>query len=206
MCIRDSFKELAARVAESNDKTLNAVIERIRNWIPRTGPGISRILSNDHESTEWYNFAGDFRDRIFIRQQRRNQMLSWQTPPIAAKDSVTDRIVCFLGGIGWKSQPSTDGFSLLINQRRVLQFDITHEPMIWKSEDEQVELVYLPTWTSSEDSAGFFFLRFPDSSEEEVTMTIRSEGENSQRWFAVDRNQQIRERLDKLARALQAGN
>ena len=73
---------------------------------------------------------------------------------------------------------------------------------IWKSDDGNVELVYLPTWNSSVDSAGYLFLRFNEPPKTQATIGVRSLGDGSKRWFAVDIKQDVPARLRKLAAVL----
>ena len=72
-----------------------------------------------------------------------------------------------------------------------------------RSDDGRAELVYLPTWKSNTDSAGFFFLRVVDSrQEQDGIIRVRSLGNGSKRWFAIDSNQEIEDQLKQLAAAL----
>ena len=76
----------------------------------------------------------------------------------------------------------------------------------WVSEDGTVELTYLPTWTSTVDSGGFFFLELtrgiPEDSKGGVPFAVRSLGEGSKRWFALDTQQPDSSKLLNLAKAL----
>ena len=75
-----------------------------------------------------------------------------------------DRVtLLFIGGVGWITEPQTEGFELMVAGARVLTFDVTLEPKEWKSADGEIELFYFPTWKSAVDSAGFFYLTLPRS-------------------------------------------
>jgi len=195
---QQTFERLAKWAAEPKSEAGDAVLRRVRKLIPQATSAVGKLTRNDGERTEWYNFAGDFTERVFIRQENKGVELRWSNPP-ASLNAKTSQVMCFSGGIGWESQSRTDGFSLLIDDREVLRFDVVREPSIWKSEDGNVELVYLPTWSSPEDSAGFFFLRMSDSPK---TIGVRSLGEGSKRWFALDVKQDVPGRLNKLTAAL----
>jgi hypothetical protein len=196
------FKRLAERVAgdETDDEAI--VVAELRRLLPLAQPAIDRVPKNDGEKTEWYNFAGDFAERAFIRQQKRGAELSWMSPMIDVK---LDKplVLCFVGGIGWESQPKTDGFALVINDDKQLAFDVTRKAARWSSEDKGVELLYLPTWISDVDSGGFFFvvLAKPELRGDRVSISVTSLGEGSSRWFAVDTKQGMPARLKKLRTA-----
>ncbi|MFL3665872.1 MAG: hypothetical protein ACJ06V_04740, partial [Verrucomicrobiota bacterium] len=68
------------------------------------------------------------------------------------------------------------------------------------------ELTYLPTWTSTVDSGGFFFVvltgRIPVNINGVVPFAVRSLGEGSKRWFALDTLQPDSSKLLNLGLAL----
>ncbi len=199
---QQTFERLAKWASEPKSEADDGVLRRVRELIPQAAPAVANVTRNDGRRTEWYNFAGDFTERFFIRQEKKGVELRWRVPP-PSPIAGSPRIVCFLGGIGWESEPRTDGFSLLIENREVLRFDVTRQPSIWKSDDGNVELVYLPTWKSSVDSAGFFFLRVSEPIKDHATIGVRSMGSGSRRWFAVDARQDVTARLKKLATAIE---
>ena len=195
-----AFKRLGEWIAAEKVDEEATIFDKTREYLPRAKPGIDRVTKNDGESTRWYNFAGDFVDRVFIRQQAVGTTLTWQTPVIANKDAESV-VLCFSGGAGWVSQPKTEGFELLINDAQTLRFDVTRKPSRWTSADKSVELLYLPTWTSNEDSGGFFFLACsnPKVDGGRISVSVRSLGKDSLRWFAIDSKQNMPARLKKLA-------
>jgi len=112
----------------------------------------------------------------------------------------------FSGGVGWETEPKTDGFALVLNNEEKLRFDVTRQLTRWDSKDGTVELTYLPTWTSNVDSGGFFFValkgRIPVDRNGVVPITVRSLGQGSKRWFALDTQQPDFDKLLKLRQAL----
>jgi hypothetical protein len=64
----------------------------------------------------------------------------------------------------------------------------------------------LPTWTSNVDSGGFFFVvltgRIPVDRNGVVPFAVRSLGQDSKRWFALDTHQPDSSKLLNLAQAL----
>ena len=177
------------------------ILSALRANAGRATAAIQEISKGDSETTEWHDYAGDFRQRQFIRQNKEGRELGWSLPTFDTQDngSIT---VCFTGGLGYLSDPKTDGFTLWINEETPIHFDVTIEAEQWVSEDGAATLTYLPTWTSDVDSGGFFFLRFQPT-QKENQISVRSQGSGSQRWFAVDRQQATPERLKALNKALE---
>ena len=199
-----AFRRLARWAANPRDEDEQQVLEKLRRLSRLATPAVGRLKQTDGEKTEWYDYAGDFVARVFIRQQQEGTELGWQTPAIAKK-SDDSLVFCFTGGVGWQSQPSTAGFALHVNGRQKLAFDVVQKPSSWVASDKTVELLYLPSWTSNEDSGGFFFLSLPSSAVREdqtVTLSVRSLGKGSQRWFAIDAKQNIPQHLKQLQSAL----
>lgn len=196
------FAELAKSTSKGLPKEKQAVLERLRTLLPDATAGVEQIDPSGGEATEWYNFAGDFTVRQFIRQRNADEQLSWRTPKIRA--NAKPLTLCFSGGVGWESEPKTNGFLLLL-PNTTIPFDVTREPARWASKDGKAELVYWPTWTSNVDSAGFFVLlwnepKLDDASR--VQFSVRSLGSGSKRWFAVDVEQKTETRLKQLRAAL----
>ena len=111
--------------------------------------------------------------------------------------------------MGWRSQPQRKGFALTVNGQESLVFGVSSKPARWVSKDGEVELWYLPTWTSNEDSGGFFFIVLGESfvaQKEKINFSVRSLGEGSKRWFAIDSKQEIGEKLVKFNAALKSSS
>jgi hypothetical protein len=200
-----AFRRVAEWAGAEKTDEEEAILGLVRRCVRQATPAVSRVTRNDGDETVWYNFAGDSTSRLFIRQQSMGTELQWQTPAI--KDKSGQRLtLCFTGGLGWQSQPQTDGFALLIGGEQQLRFDVTLRASRWTSEDGLVEMVYLPTWTSDVDSAGFFFVQLAKdlvNEEDSVSIGVRSLGEGSMRWFAIDSKQEVPSKLKLLGEALE---
>ncbi|MDA1237132.1 MAG: neutral/alkaline non-lysosomal ceramidase N-terminal domain-containing protein [Acidobacteria bacterium] len=201
-----AFKRVARWAAQDHTAVDALVFKKVSEFARSAEPAIARMTNSGGEQTEWHNFAGDFTARVFVRQQTKGTGLAWLSP--AARDRPPAPLVlCFTGGIGWESEPKTEGFALLLGGEEKLRFDVTREPARWASADDKVELVYLPTWTSPTDSGGFFFIalregsRSPESGP--IQFAVQSLGEGSKRWFAIDSNQDVASHLKKLSAALE---
>jgi hypothetical protein len=81
-----------------------------------------------------------------------------------------------------------------------LRFDVTNDLSRWSSNDDSVELFYLPTWKSNLDTGGFFCLVLGDqvaAGGGPVTISVRSVGEGSKRWFAIESKQEVARSLPR---------
>ena len=161
--------------------------------------GCTRFREDDSAASDWFNFCGDTVSRRFIRQENEGAAICWTAE---AQEGYDNGLFVFSGGIGWQSQPAR-GFELQIGDRTKIQFDIVREPSRWTDSNTKAELIFLPTWTSDEDASGFFVLQVPDQpAGKPVQLSVRSMGSGSQRWFAVDLEQDYPDRLRKLLHAL----
>ena len=195
-----AFERLTKWAAAKKTGIDAAVHERLRRYLPLAKPAVEKGTLAGGKKTGWHNFSGDFSQRVFIRQETTSAVLRWKSPVVAARREAP-LVLCFSGGVGWESQPKTGGFALRINAKQMLTFDVTRRPSHWSSEDKSVELIYLPSWSSGEDSAGFFFIVLPKAESRvgrPLSISVRSLGKGSQRWFAVDVEQDMPARLKKL--------
>ncbi len=105
------------------------------------------------------------------------------------KEFTEDRITfVFAGSLGYASEPKTDGFVLDVNGRETLRFDLP-EPMTWQSDDKRVELRFESRRTVSVDQFGLFHLTVPRgmvTPGNPCTLSVRSLGTGSQRWFGLN--------------------
>lgn len=202
----EAFRRLKEWAQGPLSEAEQAVLKKVRSMIPVAQAGVARLIPAGAEETHWHNYAGDFVPRLFIRQSKRGTKLSWRSPAMEAGKGPV--VLCFTGGLGWESEPQTEGFRLSVAGKERLIFDVTRKLSRWISDEGEVELVYLPLWTSTVDSGGFFFVRLqelPEGAEKGISLSVHSIGEGSKRWFAVDRVQKIRRTVKLLQAGLGAG-
>ena len=164
--------------------------------------GCESIEREDGELTDWYNFSGDFDERVFIRQTKKGASLSFKSD---FSNDDHSGVYSFTGGVGWISEPMSEGFLMTINNRHQIKFDVTKEYSSWESEDKLVKLFYLPTWTSELDSGGFFFISFIEPSiikDKALSVRVSSNASGSKRWFAIDLKQNFEQRIKHLRKAM----
>ncbi len=191
------------------DPEQKAIVRRIQALAPAASNGFSQAVRCDLDESAWYDYLGRMSPlRPIVRQTKAGLQVAWQTPAVVGADrsqteGAQDVVMCFAGALGWSSQPQTDGFQLNVGQRLTIPFDITRRASCWPSKSGDAELLYLPTWTSGEDSAGFFLLVIHDPSiagneATPLTISVQSLSNDSQRWFAVDKSDDAADRLRKL--------
>ncbi len=149
--------------------------------------GFQRLLTESPARSRWYNYSGQLADRPFIRQTDRQQSLSWTTGVHSGDGPVVKFL--FSGGLGWQSDRATEGFEMVLGSRQVIELDVTRHSKSWQSADGRVQLDYLVTWKSDNDSGGLFYLEVPRDlldAKGALTVEVRSLGSGSKRWFALD--------------------
>ena len=182
----------------SNTTTLSLRDELLKRHLRHleqvAAEGFAALVSNDGDSDEWYNYQGQMVPNHHLRQTQVGAKLIWETPPAhsyTADDADTaDEPLhfVFLGAIGYRSEPTTAGYALDIDGQEKLRFDVTEHLTRWQSDNHDTSLVFHPTWTSSQDAAGFFYLSLSAelvSAGEPVRVAVRSLGSGSRRWFAL---------------------
>jgi neutral ceramidase len=163
--------------------------DSILAFAPQSTSGFSRLISNDGGEDRWFNYSGFQENRPYIRQQTKGQKLVWETAPVKVPDDGSPAVLIFIGGVGYESEPQTEGFQLSMDGRSPLNFDIARQPIRWSSARKDLELHYFPTWTSDLDSAGVFYLVVPSRDlvrGQPLEITVKSLGEGSRRWFSLD--------------------
>lgn len=165
------------------------VLRHLRAVAPTARPGFAKVLRNDGGEDRWFDFSGGKRLRPYLRQTGKDATLAWETAPLRGKESAENVTFVFLGGTGWKSQPETAGFVLLLDGNEEVAFDVTRQPRLWRNTRGDITLAYVQTWTSEEDSAGVFHVTLPAARATDgqpVRLGVRSRGTGSQRWFSLD--------------------
>lgn len=159
---------------------------------PRLTPpfveGFARLLRNEGETANWFTYRKQ-RDRAeTLRQMTAGAAVEWETAPVPETLSGDSLTFVFAGGLGWTSQPATEGFSLSINGTEALRFDVTNKRAVWKDASGRVVLSFVVRRMTSEDAAGLFYLGVPAERVQPgrpVTISVTSLGSDSQRWFAL---------------------
>ena len=150
--------------------------------------GFRRLVANEGLDSTWFSFREDNARVLLCRQDKPGNRVMWETAPVP-KDLSANRVtLVFAGGLGFGSEPKTEGFVLEINGKDALRFDLP-EPASWQSDDKQVELRFESRRTVTVDQAGLFHLTVPRdmlTPDEPCVLAVRSLGTGSQRWFGLN--------------------
>lgn len=151
-------------------------------------PGFRRVVSNDGEDTSWYSFRADHARELVCRQDEPGNRVAWETAPVP-NELPGDRVTfVFAGGLGYASEPKTEGFILEIDGKQALKFDLP-DPASWQSEDKRIELRFESKRAVSVDQFGLFYLTVPRDMVkpgQPIVLSVRSIGSGSRRWFGLN--------------------
>ena len=139
------------------------------------------------ENADYQSFAGRMKMRI-ARQTDGKQAVVWRTEPVVEKAAV-DGTYSFkwIAGTGWLSQ-KPGGFTLFLDDKALIDFEVTGKSMRWKSEDGNVVLDYTVMSSDSEDSSGIMKLTVPYSiltPGKPSELRVVGSDSKSARWFGL---------------------
>ena len=150
--------------------------------------GFRRLLRNEGEEGAWYSYREDNIRMPICRQTQPGHAIEWETAAAPADAGAEQVSFVFAGGLGWRSEPKTDGFEFLVNGEKKLVFDLVEEHGKWTSADGKVTLQFVLKRTLPEDRLGWFYVtlaRGEFKPGEPCRFTVRSLGRGSHRWFAL---------------------
>jgi hypothetical protein len=149
--------------------------------------GYRRLLANQGEEGFYPSYCEE-NSRLFLcRQTKHGNLIAWETAPVPKGFPGEQVTLVFAGGLGFSSEPKTEGFVLGIDGRDVLRFDLPAGR--WESADKRVELRLDVRRTNALDQFGLFFLRMPRDmlkAGEPCRLCVRSLGTGSQRSFFLN--------------------
>ncbi len=97
-------------------------------------------MRNDGEEGVWYSFREDNVKMPICRQTQLGHLVEWETAPVPT-DGKEDRVTfVFAGGLGYRSEPKTDGFVFLVNGSEQVRFDLPEQTNQWQSADGRVTM------------------------------------------------------------------
>ncbi len=122
------------------------------------------------------------------RQTDGKSKLSWQSAA-APEDLKADGTSQFRlpAAMGWLSAPAGK-FTLWLNGKPALDFNVTLNDKAWQSADGRVQMVYTVMENNAEDSNGVLVIEVANSLVEAgkpVTFEVTGSAADSQRWFGV---------------------
>jgi hypothetical protein len=76
--------------------------------------GFTRLVKDEAETVVWHTALEDNVEGYRCRQTRPGNLITWETTP-APKQAAAEVSFVFAGGLGWKSEPESGGFTFLVN-------------------------------------------------------------------------------------------
>jgi hypothetical protein len=150
-------------------------------------PGFVQIKKKGEVSRR-HTYREDGVPTYVCRQTRPGTEVSWETAPLPENWPGEVVTFVFAGGLGWVSEAKTEGFEFLLNGREALRFDISTKPKTWTIASGKVSVSFLPKRLLPLDAVGFFYVTIARdllTSGRPCTLSVRSLGSGSKRWFAV---------------------
>lgn len=150
--------------------------------------GFARLTKNDGETTQYADHHGGTSTIYVCRQTAKGHRITWETEPVPVSTQAKEVSFVFTGGLGWRSEPKREGFTLLVNDHEALRFDVTTEK-VSHSKDGTVTLAFVPKRHLPEDSLGLFCLTVGTDKlkpGEPCRIAVESRSEGSRRWFGVN--------------------
>jgi hypothetical protein len=151
--------------------------------------GFARLIASAEREGSYPNWRGGMSPLHICRQNREGNPLQWETAPVPPRTGQGGPVILvFGGGLGWQSQPSTSGFSLWVNGREMIAFDLAREARKWASPDNRATLSFEPKVSNAEDTMGLFYLSLPGElapAGRPCRIEVRSRGTGSRRWFGL---------------------
>jgi hypothetical protein len=149
--------------------------------------GYRRLLVNQGEDGYYPSYREE-NARLFIcRQTKPGTLIAWETAPVPKSFPGDQLTFVFAGGLGFSSEPKTEGFVLEIDGRDALRFDLPAGT--WQNADKRVVLRLDVRRTNALDQFGLFFLKVPRDvlkAGEPCRLGVRSLGTGSQRSFFLN--------------------
>ena len=167
--------------------------------------GYNRVAKTTKPDDRHIN-ASPYSDAAAMRVCRQDSLenrLDWTTKPLdrAALDPNGSTTFAFVGALGYWSEAKTDGFEFFVDNRAVVRFDLPDDENAavgttcdWKNAETGAALSFelLRVERPGPDFFGVFKLTVPNALLKETsddaktaTLSVRSLGEKSRRWFGL---------------------
>ncbi|MCL5099452.1 MAG: hypothetical protein M1608_18340 [Candidatus Omnitrophica bacterium] len=154
-----------------------------------TLPGYAHLISDQAEHSPYASYREAEAPIYLCRQTEIGRVIEWETAVVPANWPETNVTFVFAGGLGWHSQPRTDGFALLLDGRELVRFDVAHKSNSWSGTDGTAKLCFIARKLLPEDALGQFYLTVPSARlkpGKPCRLAVRSLGQSSRRWFGLN--------------------
>jgi beta-galactosidase len=151
--------------------------------------GFQKLIRNEGEEGTWYSYCEDNVTLPICRQTQPGHLVEWETaatPPEGKDERVT---FVFAGGLGYQSEPKTDGFLFLVNGADQVRFDLPEQTNQWRSADGLVAIRFVPLRHLPQDQLGLFQVTLSRTlcpPGQACRFGVRSLGQGSRRWFGLN--------------------
>jgi len=139
--------------------------------------------------TQYGSFLGEMPMDV-ARFAHGEKEVAWLTQPVP-EDLAADATHTFrwVAALGWISEAAAE-FQLLLGDKPLLEFGVTHEPTTWKSADGAVTLQFTPKNAEGggQDRSGIMELTLPArllKPGKKATLRVLAPQTGSQRWFGL---------------------
>jgi len=158
---------------------------------PPSGPYVAgyRRMISVAEKALWHSYREDNTTNYCCRQLAVGARMEWETAPAPPEHKGKGVTFVFAGGLGWRSQPKTKGFTFEVGGREALAFDLTGTRGTWKSADGKVRMVFLPLRQLPLDTVGMFYVTVAAdllTPGKPLRLGVVSKGKGSRRWFGLN--------------------
>ena len=166
--------------------------EKVASLALPEGPflsGYARVLTQHGEQADYPSYREAQAPLHVCRQLETGRSLEWETAQVPADWKNSEVTFVFAGGLGWISQPMSEGFTLLLNDQPLLSFDVAREGQTWTGTGGKGKLQFVPRKTLPEDVLGLFYLTVPADQVkpgQPCRLTVRSNAKGSRRWFGLN--------------------
>ena len=176
----------SARFDPQGEYNLQSALEHLKSM--RSFNGWSKTVVSSTR-TPYGSFLGRMTMDV-ARFAHGEKEVAWLTQPVP-KDLKADARHTFkwVAALGWISEPAAE-FQLLLGDRPLLKFGVTHKQTTWKSADGAVTLQFTPKGAEAggQDRTGIMKLAVPATMLEpgkKAKLRVLAPQTGSQRWFGI---------------------
>jgi beta-galactosidase len=163
--------------------------------VPPTPPpgnalaGYVKTIKSEGEEGTWYSYREDDVKMLICRQTAPGHLVEWETCPVPKDWKDEPATFVFAGGLGYRTQPKTEGFVFLVNGQEQFRFDLADKYSKWTSPDGRASARFMVFRQLPQDQLGLLFVTLDRGlikPGEPCRFGVRSLGDGSRRWFGLN--------------------
>jgi hypothetical protein len=151
--------------------------------------GYVKAGTNQGEAGLWYSYREDNVKVLVCRQTAPGHLVEWETCAVPKDWKNEPATFIFAGGLGYQSQPKTEGFVFLVNGQEQFRFDLADQYPKWTSADRRVSARFVVLRQVPQDQLGLFYVTLDRDlikPGEPCRFGVCSLGSGSHRWFGLN--------------------